>query len=88
MRDLWCEVDYARLGLTVADEISMVRGSSPDLVAIMAVFDVSAQQGVWGIIKDEVGLTPPMQRLLSSKAQIFLITIQTMACWYSLESCH
>ena len=56
--------NYARLGLDMADERSMVRGFSADLVAIMAVFDVSAQQGVWGIIKDEVGLTLPMLRLL------------------------
>ena len=68
MRDIWWEVDYARLGLAVADERYMVRGSSLDF-AIMAVFDVSVQQGVWGIIKDEVGLTFPGVRLLSSKAE-------------------
>ena len=78
--------NYARLGLAVADARSMVRGSSPDLVAIIAVFDVSAQHGVWGIIYDEVGLILTMLRLLSSKAQLFLITIQTMSFWYALES--
>ena len=36
-------------------------------------------------------LTLPIIRVLSSKAQgckIFLITIQTLLCWYSLESSH
>ena len=68
------------MGLAVADARYMVRGSSTDLVTVMAVFDMSAQQGFWGIIKDKIGLTLPMQRLLSSKAQILLITIHIMSC--------
>ena len=32
--------------------------------------------------------TLPMLRLLSSKAQRFLKTIQTLPCWYSLDSSH